>query len=534
MNHGPHTEITSREAKESLVSRFAHLSTGMKMLLWLSVALLPLVVIIIFASLQTTSSADFERRSLLRVALSESARRLGAEIATDVMALRVSADAFADDRFENRMCDRAASILSTTAGDITRFAVLNKAGTKVCGTPGFVPALPAEIPQPGVVRTQIDPQERHLAITLASDGGRFIATAIYTDEKLSRLSRPASFGSPYILRLKQDNRILTLVDGFNDRPFSRIDTLAAPVSQMPFLLEMSVRKQPLSASETVTMLLPLLMWAAAAIIGWLVVDRLILRPLFQLRTAVAAYQPGQLLEPYRQMSTPAKEIRELGDTFRAITETVAAHEAQLALGLSRQTRLTREVHHRVKNNLQVVSSLINLHARGAKSSEAVEAYASIQRRVDALAVVHRNHYADMEENRGVALRPLVGEIAANLRGNAPPAAARLTIMLNIPPYYVSQDVAVPVAFMITELVELAMMCDPKTNITIAVEPMAEENRGHLIITSPALADSRKLRAKLAERYGRVLEGLARQLRAPLERDEKAGKFSVSFATLGSD
>jgi two-component system, sensor histidine kinase PdtaS len=83
----------------------------------------------------------------------------------------------------------------------------------------------------------------------------------------------------------------------------------------------------------------------------------------------------------------------------------------------------REVHHRVKNNLQVVASLLNLHARGAKTEDASAAYASIQRRVDALAVVHRNHYAELEENRGVALKPLISELGANLRANAPAGAA---------------------------------------------------------------------------------------------------------------
>ncbi|MBV5325363.1 MAG: sensor histidine kinase, partial [Rhodospirillaceae bacterium] len=100
------------------------------------------------------------------------------------------------------------------------------------------------------------------------------------------------------------------------------------------------------------------------------------------------YKPGDIIEPLRGMETSAHELRQLSETFRHITETISTHEAELAAGLARQTRLTREVHHRVKNNLQVVASLINLHARGQVQSDVIRAYASIQRRVDALAVVH--------------------------------------------------------------------------------------------------------------------------------------------------
>src|SRR3546814_19235322 len=109
------------------------------------------------------------------------------------------------------------------------------------------------------------------------------------------------------------------------------------------------------------------------------------------------------------MPTPAQEIRDLGQTFRLITQTIAAHEAELAAGLERQTRLTREVHHRVKNNLQIIASLINLHSRSAPTQEAVDAYISIQRRVDALSVVHRNHYAELEVHPGIGVRSLRSE-----------------------------------------------------------------------------------------------------------------------------
>src|SRR3546814_1432333 len=132
-------------------------------------------------------------------------------------------------------------------------------------------------------------------------------------------------------------------------------------------------------------------------------------------------------------------MRKRGESFRTISRTGALHEADLAEGLIRQTKLTREVHHRVKNNLQVISSLINFHARGARSAEVVTAYASIQRRVDALAVVHRNHFAEMEENRGLSLRSVIGELSSNIRAPAPAESARKGLVLAVEPFLISQD-----------------------------------------------------------------------------------------------
>ena len=208
------------------------------------------------------------------------------------------------------------------------------------------------------------------------------------------------------------------------------------------------------------------------------------------------------------------------------------HEADLAEGLVRQTKLTREVHHRVKNNLQVISSLINFHARGARSAEATEAYASIQRRVDALAVVHRHHYAELEENRGLDLRSIVGELAANIRATAPDRAAGLGITLEIEPLLVNQDVATAVAFLITELVELAVGCNPAAQVRISVKGTEEPDRALLRVNSPALVESAELDRLLESRYGRVIAGLARQLRTRLHHDPLVGAYEASIAITG--
>jgi two-component sensor histidine kinase len=302
-----------------------------------------------------------------------------------------------------------------------------------------------------------------------------------------------------------------------------------PVAGGQMALEMVVRTNPITALEMLMVLLPLLMWAAAAIIGWLVVERLLLSPLAQMQRSIVGYRAGDGPLVLPKMTTPAHEIRNLGEAFRKVTNDLASHEAELEQGLARQTRLTREVHHRVKNNLQVVSSLINLHARGVTDEAVAEAYASIQRRVDALAIVHRNHYAELEENRGVSLRSLVGELAGNLRATAPPQAARMAITINMMPAFATQDVAVPIAFLITEIVELVTSCAPSTSVAITLQPGTAPDRALLTIEAPGLDADACVAHPTMDRFRRIVQGLARQLRSTLDHVEGSGRYEIQIA-----
>jgi two-component sensor histidine kinase len=271
------------------------------------------------------------------------------------------------------------------------------------------------------------------------------------------------------------------------------------------------------------------MWISAAMIGWLIIDRLLLRPLVGMQRAVSAYRPGDRHLDMPALVTPAREIGELGEAFDQVTKTVARHEADLEAAVDRQTRLVREVHHRVKNNLQVVASLLNLHSRGSRNEDVAAAYASIQRRVDALAVVHRNHYAELEEYRGVALKPLISELGANLRATAPPKAAHMSISLNIEPHNVTQDVAVSVAFLITEIVEYAMFCGGRA-VRIALSG-DNGSSARLAIESDGLQEGTAADPDLFARFDRIVTGLARQLRSAVDRDLASGCYSVSISVV---
>ena len=83
----------------------------------------------------------------------------------------------------------------------------------------------------------------------------------------------------------------------------------------------------------------------------------------------------------------------------------AAVEEELRSANDRLETLLKEVNHRVANSLQLVSTFVHMQSRGLDNREAREALADTQRRIDAIAQVHRKLYSsghaehiDMHEN----------------------------------------------------------------------------------------------------------------------------------------
>ena len=516
-----------------IYGRLTRVPTGAKLFLILSAALLPLALIAVFATLQMTRITDEDVRSRLRVTANESAHALAIELAGDMTALRVAVQALGSDPADAPSCARAQGVFAQQANSGTRFAIFDPRGTLICGDP-IAPVTHPDRVDRGISASILP--DSGLVLSIAGPRGGNSARAFFPAPFLSKVAAPATRATAYgsVLTSADDDH-LVLQSLPDEQPFDRLETSHIDLGVAGLALRTTTRSAPITSSFVVALLLPLLMWAAAAGIGWFVVDHLLIRPLRRLRAAVAEFTPGEIIDPVAITSLPAQEIRELGDTFRAISRTVALHEAGLAAGLIRQTKLTREVHHRVKNNLQVISSLINFHARGARSADATAAYASIQRRVDALAVVHRNHFAELEENRGLNLRGVIGELAANIRATAADTSTGMRITLDVDPYLVNQDVAVALAFLITESIELATSCDPSAQIRVAVKPSdMDPAKAVLRVVSRALVDGDLLQELVKSRYGRVMEGLSRQLRAPLHHDPLVGAYEIPFAVQGRD
>jgi two-component system, sensor histidine kinase PdtaS len=521
----------SEEDKGWLAGRFGGLSTGIKMLLILSLGLLPLGIIAVLATIDAARENRVKGEMEARAALAIGAQRLNSAIARASITIRAASDAIEEAPQGSTICMRTLDRLARLQPWPGRHALYGPGNQLRCATPGFA-APPVPDPNGARSRVQIVEGGEVLRLTLFDTNGEVEGISDYGRDALANIATPPTLVARNDLILIEDERRMVLRSAYRAGAFAREVRLSQPLADGALRLDIRAAANPLSAAEMLMVVLPILMWVFAAVIGWLIVDRLLLRPLVAMQKAVSAYRPGDRSLALPSFRSPAREIAALGQAFDQVTRTVARHEADLEAAVDRQTRLVREVHHRVKNNLQVVASLLNLHSRGAQSDEVAAAYASIQRRVDALAVVHRNHYAELEDNRGVAVRPLISELGQNLRGTAPAFAANMQIRLRIEAYHVTQDVAVSVAFLVTEIAEFGMLCGAR-EVAIALEPEGE-GTARLTIESDGLAGEIACADALVERFERIVVGLSRQLRSSLERNPERGRYSVVIAVIARD
>ena len=515
-------------AQSAFSTAFGRLSTGAKLLAITAAGLVPLGALAVSASLDTVQQSRDAHRAEVRQLAAHNAGTVAGAI--ERRAAILTAAAVAAERSDDPAATCEAVLPTLARREPTARLALLSGGTLLCGTDGFAPAAANFTLEPGRIEAAVDEEADAIRYRVASEGG-LLGVGLLSRGGIARELGRAGASGPFEVLVGKDGQQLLAAAAPAGAGALEPRTATAPVGVDDLQVTTTLYDASDAPSETLSVLLPILMVVASGLIGWLIVDRLLIRPLRATERAVAGYQPGgsARFEPV-PVNSPARELRALGAAFSRATGTIAAHEAELEAGLERQRSLVREVHHRVKNNLQVVASLLNLHARGAKSADAAEAYAAILRRVDALAVVHRNHFAELEENHGIAIRSLVSELAQNLRGTAPPAAAGMAISVDLASCQVSQDTAVSVAFLLTEIIEFSMLHAPGAPIGVRLTP-AEPGKAELCVSTgirpyrPPADDSARVP------FERISTGVSRQLRAKLVQVPEEGEFRIQIAVL---
>jgi two-component sensor histidine kinase len=506
----------------TFAERFARLPTAAKLLVILTAVLLPIGIALAVLGDRGIRQADAALDDRNEFQSRAAAQSIESLVARNALALRIAAASVLRNSPApgQELCNEAADALATAPAITRKFSLRSTTGDLLCTYGGFTPKDGIPLIAPGDIRAWINPMDREIDLRVGVVGGMVTASL-----PLAELRGAANEGGGLIksMELRDGHNALAIVGG-GDPASGDLSFADWPISNGALTAHVGIAHERITTADRLLLLLPLLMWIAAAIITWSLVSRLLVRPLRRLEGAVVAYQPGDGSNELPRKLGPSEEIRGLRNAFARAIDRAEESERETTSALEGQRRLVREVHHRVKNNLQVVASLLNIHGRSAEAPEARSAYAGISRRVGALSIVHRNHFAEMEENRGISLRPLVTELAAELRAGAPESARGLAIDLDLDTVYTTQDAAVAVAFLITEIIEFAMLHAPSEPVELSIRRTSELT-ARMSIGSPVLVpDDEEDREKA--QFERIVGGLAKQLRSNLDR--KLGRYSVDL------
>jgi two-component sensor histidine kinase len=134
---------------------------------------------------------------------------------------------------------------------------------------------------------------------------------------------------------------------------------------------------------------------------------------------------------------------------REVTDLKQAEEAR------RKEILLKEIHHRVKNNLQVISSLLALQASATKDAHTRGLLHESRNRVHSMALIHEKLYQSADE-RGVSFNTYVKDLAAHLRHSYSGNSDAVTMVIDVDEITLDMDALVPCGLMINELLSNAL------------------------------------------------------------------------------
>ncbi len=218
-----------------------------------------------------------------------------------------------------------------------------------------------------------------------------------------------------------------------------------------------------------------------------------------------------------------------------ITERKRAEE-ELEASLHEKEILLREVHHRVKNNMQVISSLFNLQAGRIKDKKATDIFRSCQNRIRSMALTHERFYQSKDFSR-IDLAEYVQSLANHLLSSYDANPDVVKLKIDIQDIFLDINTAIPCGLIINELVtnslKHAFPGGRKGEIKIAMKPL-NENKIELSVCDDGVGMPEKAAGEDSETLGLHLVTILAQdqLHGDIKMDRETGTcFRIQFKRI---
>ena len=275
-------------------------------------------------------------------------------------------------------------------------------------------------------------------------------------------------------------------------------------------------------------ILPIIMWVASLVVAFWALNRLAITHIGKLGRQMRHFALNRTLPRKPLGERVPVEIVAMEQAFLAMANSILQDEARLEDSLREKNILLKEVHHRVKNNLQLISSIMNMQIRQAPTEANKRVLQRLQDRILSLATVHKSLYQDNEMAR-VDAGILMREIVARSLDIGMEANAGVDVVEEYDSILVGPDDAAPLSLLTSEAVTNALKYVPRggkerTNITVSLKHTGDE-RALLRVSNTAGGDAPEEGTGLGSK---LITAFARQLNGTLSTSEENGLYVLEL------
>ena len=206
-------------------------------------------------------------------------------------------------------------------------------------------------------------------------------------------------------------------------------------------------------------------------------------------------------------------------------------EHQIKTSLKEKELLLKEIHHRVKNNLQIISSLLNLQLEHIKDQQAIEAFKESQNRVKSMALIHEKLYQSKDLSK-IELAEYIQTLTTTLFRSYKTSPGTIALKINAQDVLLDINIAIPCGLIINELVSNALKyafpSGKEGEICIDLYP--QDDKIILVVNDNGIGLPKDLDFQNPKTLGlKLVMTLVKQLRATIDLDRTRGtEFKVTI------
>ena len=156
-------------------------------------------------------------------------------------------------------------------------------------------------------------------------------------------------------------------------------------------------------------------------------------------------------------------------------------EGLLKTSLKEKELLLREIHHRVKNSLQIISSLLSLQASKLDDEKIIEQYQESENRIHTIALIHESLYQSTDISK-IDFKDYVEILVEDIMHSYNVDTNRIKTILEIGEYELGIETAIPLGLIINELVSNSLKHAFKENITGEIKIILEKDKDIYTLT----------------------------------------------------